>query len=165
MTPHSPAHPEAPMPTQLPTVIDGNETGFDADSPLAALSAFYRAFNSCDIEAMARSWQHGDDVSMSNPLGGIARGWPAIRAVYQRIFEGKARVHVEFHDYTLHEAGDMFYAVGRERGALERDGLRLEPAIRTSRLFRRIDGAWRQVHHHGSFDDAALLAAYQEAVR
>src|SRR6185503_19302110 len=105
------------------------------------------------------------DLHPASPLGGIARGWPAIRAVYQRIFEGKARVHVEFHDYTLHEAGDMFYAVGRERGALERDGLRLEPAIRTSRLFRRIDGAWRQVHHHGSFDDAALLAAYQEAVR
>jgi len=158
------------MPTQLPTVIDCNETGFDADSPLAALSAFYRAFNSCDIEAMARSWQHGDDVSMSNPLGGIARGWPAIRAVYQRIFEGEARVRVMFHDYTLHrvgpgEAGDMFYAVGRERGTLEREGLRLEPAIRTSRLFRRIGGAWRQVHHHGSFEDPAQLAAYREAVQ
>lgn len=158
------------MSTQLPAAIDGNETGLDSDSPLAALSAFYRAFNSCDIEAMARSWHDGDDVSMSNPLGGIARGWPAIRAVYQRIFEGKARVRVTFHDYTLHrvgpgEAGDVFYAVGRERGTLEREGSRLEPAIRTSRLFRRIGGAWRQVHHHGSFDDPAQLAAYREAVR
>lgn len=34
-------------------------------------------------------------------------------------------------------------------------------AIRTSRLYRRIDGAWRQVHHHGSFEDPALLAAYR----
>jgi ketosteroid isomerase-like protein len=74
-------------------------------------------------------------------------------------------VQVAFHDYTLHVAGDLFYAVGRERGTLERDALRLEPAIRTSRLFRLIGGSWRQVHHHGSFDDAALLAAYQEAVR
>jgi ketosteroid isomerase-like protein len=153
------------MSTPLPAAIDGNEAGLDPASPLAALSAFYRAFNNRDIEAMARNWHDSDSASMSNPLGGIARGWPAIRAVYQRIFEGRARVHVAFHDYTLHEAGDMFYAVGRERGALEREGLRLEPAIRTSRLFRRIDGAWRQVHHHGSFDDPALLAAYQEAVR
>lgn len=153
------------MSAQLPVAIDGNETGLDPASPLAALSAFYSAFNNRDIEAMARNW-HGDaDASMSNPLGGIARGWPAIRAIYQRIFEGRARVHVAFHDFTLHVAGDVFYAVGRERGTLERDGLRLEPAIRTSRLFRRIDGTWRQVHHHGSFDDPALLAAYQEAVR
>jgi hypothetical protein len=42
---------------------------------------------------------------------------------------------------------------------------RLELAIRTSRLYRRIDGAWRQVHHHGSFDDPDLLAAYSEAVQ
>ena len=153
------------MSTQLPAAIDGDETGLDPASPQAALSAFYRAFNGRDIDAMARNWHDGADAAMSNPLGGIARGWPAIRAVYRRIFEGKARVRVEFHDYTLHEAGDMFYAVGRERGLLERDGLRLEPAIRTSRLFRRIGGSWRQVHHHGSFDDAALLAAYQEAVR
>lgn len=158
------------MPTALPDAIDGNETGLDPDSPLAALGAFYRAFNHRDIEAMARSWHDGGDVSMSNPLGGIARGWPAIRAVYQRIFEGKARVRVAFHDYTLHRigpggAGEAFYAVGRERGMLEREGLRLEPAIRTSRLFRRIDGAWRQVHHHGSFDDPAQLAAYREAVQ
>src|SRR5690242_8071181 len=153
------------MSTPLPAAIDGNETDLDPASPLAALSAFYRAFNNRDIEAMARNWHDDDSASMSNPLGGIARGWPAIRAVYQRIFEGRARVRVAFHDYTLHEAGDMFYAVGRERGTLEREGLRLAPAIRTSRLFRRIDGAWRQVHHHGSFDDAVLLAAYQEAVR
>ena len=153
------------MSTPFPTAIDGDEAGLDPASPLAALSAFYRAFNTCDIEAMARNWHDDVDASMSNPLGGIARGWPAIRAVYRRIFEGPARVHVAFHDYTLHVAGDLFYAVGRERGSLEREGLRLEPAIRTSRLFRRIDGTWRQVHHHGSFDDPALLAASQEAVR
>jgi ketosteroid isomerase-like protein len=153
------------MSAPLPAAVDGNETGLDPASPLAALSAFYRAFNSRDIEAMARNWHDDADASMSNPLGGIARGWPAIRAVYRRIFEGRARVQVALHDYTLHEAGDTFFAVGRERGTLERDQLRLEPAIRTSRVFQRIGGAWRQVHHHGSFDDPALLAAYQEAMR
>lgn len=153
------------MSAPLPAAVDGNETSLDPASPLAALSAFYRAFNSRDIEAMARNWHDDADASMNNPLGGIARGWPAIRAVYRRIFEGRARVQVALHDYTLHEAGDTFFAVGRERGTLERDQLRLEPAIRTSRVFQRIGGAWRQVHHHGSFDDPALLAAYQEALR
>ena len=37
--------------------------------------------------------------------------------------------------------------------------------IRISRIFRRVDGRWRQIHHHGSIDDADLLARYQAAVR
>lgn len=149
----------------LPSAIDGHETNLDPAQPLAALSAFYRAFNHRDLDAMARNWANDAAASMSNPLGGIARGWPAIRTVYERIFAGHARVQVAFHDFTLHEAGDFFHAVGRERGTLVNGDTRLELAIRTSRLYRRIDGAWRQVHHHGSFDDPDLLAAYREAVQ
>jgi ketosteroid isomerase-like protein len=149
----------------LPSAIDGDETDLDPVQPLAALSAFYRAFNQRDLAAMASNWSHEDAASMSNPLGGIARGWPAIRAIYERIFAGRARVQVTFHDFTLHEAGDFFHAVGRERGTLTSGDMQLDLAIRTTRLYRRIDGAWRQVHHHGSFDNPDLLAAYREAVR
>jgi len=28
----------------------------------------------------------------------------------------------------------------------------------------KIDGKWKQVHHHGSIDDPRLLAQYQSAV-
>ncbi|HXS04495.1 MAG TPA: nuclear transport factor 2 family protein [Rhodanobacter sp.] len=153
------------MATRLPSFIDGTDTGLGADHPLTALARFYRAFNQRDLDAMARNWNDDDTVSMSNPLGGIARGWPAIRAVYGRIFAGNARVQVAFHDFTLHEAGDLFYVVGRERGTLDKGSTHLDLAIRTSRLYRRVDDAWRQAHHHGSFEDAALLAAYGEAVR
>jgi ketosteroid isomerase-like protein len=56
--------------------------------------------------------------------------------------------------------------VGRERGEFgAADGASLAMAIRTTRVFRRQDGAWRQVHHHGSIDDPELLRAYQRAVR
>lgn len=134
-------------------------------APLGALQQFYHAFNTRDLALMAAHWWTGDDVAMDNPLGGIARGWDAIRLVYTRIFAGPARVQVEFHDYTLHVGGELCYAVGRERGTLERDGGALALAIRTSRIFRRVDGVWRQVHHHGSIDDPTLLAAYQAMVR
>ncbi|MDQ2802483.1 MAG: nuclear transport factor 2 family protein, partial [Pseudomonadota bacterium] len=40
----------------------------------------------------------------------------------------------------------------------------IDLAIRTTRLFRRAGGRWRQVHHHGSIDDPALLVAYRTAV-
>lgn len=153
------------MSNTLPSGINGDAAGLEVASPLAALNAFYRAFNQRDLPAMERNWWNDPDASMSNPLGGIARGWPAIREIYARIFNGKARVAVEFHDYTLHEVGDMFYVVGRERGSVANGDMQLLLAIRTSRLFRRIDGAWKQVHHHDSFDNPELLAAYREAVR
>ena len=102
---------------------------------------------------------------MDNPLGGIKRGWPQIRSVYQAIFEGAAEVRVEFWDYTLHQGPDVFYAVGRERGVLRLAGESLPLAIRTTRLFRKAGGRWRQVHHHGSIDDPDLLRRYQDLVR
>lgn len=145
--------------------IDGCAADIDPSGPFAALNAFYRAFNQRDLASMVGNWNSGPEVSMSNPLGGIARGWPAIHAVYERIFNGAALVQVAFHDYSIHASGDFFYAVGRERGHLSSGTAQLELAIRTSRLYRRIDGVWRQVHHHGSFEDPEQLAAYREAVR
>ena len=71
---------------------------------------------------------------------------------------------MEFYDYTLHEAGEVFYAVGRERGKLHIGDEVLRLAIRTTRVYRRIERRWRQVHHHGSMDDPGMLAQYQEAV-
>ncbi len=144
--------------------ITGQEAGHDRRQPLAALAHFYRAFNGRDADAMRDNWSPSDDVAMSNPLGGIKRGWKEIAAVYERLFSGTARVYVEFFDYTLHETADLFYAVGRERGYFERADERLALAIRTSRIFRRTEGVWRQVHHHGSIDDPELLAHYQRAV-
>jgi len=148
----------------IETPITGNESTGSPGSPLQALAQFYQAFNTRNLELMAQNWANSPDVAMSNPLGGIKRGWEEIQPVYARIFRGKAEVYVEFHDYTLHESGNMFYAVGRERGTFRAAGTELALAIRMSRIFQKIDGRWRQVHHHGSIDDPALLERYQRSV-
>ncbi len=152
------------MASPIQTPITGAEHA-PGDEPLAALIGFYRAFNARDLALMEQNWDTSEDASMDNPLGGIRRGWSELRAVYERLFNGQARVYVEFHDYTLHRIGDAFIAVGRERGQLQRPGTALDLAIRTSRVFRRMGGAWRQFHHHGSIDSPELLAAYREAAR
>lgn len=148
------------QPVQEP--ITGREPAGDPSRPESALSQFYRALNGRDLALMEQNWSHAPQASLDNPLGGIRRGWPEIREVYRRLFTSSAVVRVEFFDYTLHSGADLFYAVGRERGQVSRDGQTLvEVSIRTTRVFRREAGAWRQVHHHGSFDDPAQLAAYQ----
>ena len=113
---------------------------------------------------MSTNWAQADDISMNNPLGGIKRGWPEIKAVYQRIFSSPAQVYVEYYDYTIHQTAEMFYAVGRERGYFRPAAGEISLAIRTSRIFRKTGACWQQVHHHGSIDNPQILAAYQAAV-
>ena len=146
------------------TLITGSENKETLPVPLRALSDFYEAFNSRNLVMMSGNWSQTDDTAMDNPLGGIKRGWQEIESVYERIFSGPARVYVEFYDYTMHETGEMFYAVGRERGAFRVGDIVIPLAIRTTRIFKMIDGRWRQVHHHGSIEDPELLARYQAAV-
>lgn len=144
--------------------ITGNEEQGDLSSPYQALVQFYCAFNTRDMRMMAEHWAQSDDIAMDNPLGGISRGWDAVGSIYERLFNGPAQVYVEYFDYTIHETTEMFYAVGRERGYFRRGDTEIALAIRTSRIFRRSEGRWRQVHHHGSIEDPQLLAAYQAAV-
>jgi len=143
------------------TVINGQQLVADDNSAHGALVRFYAAFNGRDMQAMQGNWLNTGAASMSNPLGGVKRGWDEISSVYQAIFNGQARVYVEFYDYLIYETASMFCAVGRERGHLQLDHKTLELAIRTSRIYCRQQGEWKQLHHHGSMDDARLLANYQ----
>lgn len=151
----------AAEPIQQP--ITGREPGTDGLTPFGALVEFYRAFNTRDRALMRTNWQASDRIAMDNPVGGIARGWGEIGPLYERLFRSPMNVHVEFFDYTLTETPDIAYAVGRERGSFVADGVAVPVAIRTSRVFERCDGRWRQVHHHGSIEDADLLRRYQQA--
>ena len=144
--------------------ITGNENQGDLSSPYQALVQFYSAFNSGDIKMMSENWAQSDDIAMDNPLGGIKRGWAEIQPVYERIFNGSAEVYVEYFDYTIHETAEMFYAVGRERGYFRIGNKEVQLAIRTTRIFQKMEGRWRQVHHHGSIDAPKLLGSYQTAI-
>jgi len=149
----------------IQTPVTGRENSDDQREAAQALAQFYRALNSRDLELMQRNWVNSAESAMDNPLGGIKRGWAEIKPTYEKLFASKGTYRFEFYDYTMHETGNLFYVVGRERGELDVSGQSMQLAIRTSRIFRRdSDGRWRQVHHHGSIDDPQMLAAYQAAV-
>ncbi len=142
--------------------ITGSEQA-DPGTPFGALSEFYRAFNNRDIGLMRENW-HVEECVLDNPLGGIRRGWAEIEPLYDRLFNGPAKVRVVFFDYTLHLGEDIFCAAGRERGTFEKGDTKLDLAIRTSRIYRLVNGRWKQIHHHGSIEEPELLAQYQRAV-
>lgn len=144
--------------------ITGNEEKSTLTPIILALSGFYEALNSRDMEKMAQNWAQTDEAVMDNPLGGIKRGWDEIKAVYERLFSSQSEYYFEFYDYSLHATDEIFYVVGRERGKFRQGATELAMAIRTTRIFRLIAGRWRQVHHHGSIEDPDLLYKYRKAV-
>ena len=144
--------------------ITGKETHAE-DEKTNALIDFYTAFNGSDFMLMQNNWYNHKEIAMDNPLGGIKRGWDEIKSIYQRIFTGQAKVYVEFYDYSIIELEGGFCAVGRERGFVQVGEKQLDLEIRTSRVYKLINGAYKQVHHHGSIETPELLKEYQDLVR
>jgi len=152
--------------TPIQTAITGKENLIDIkNDKLKALTEFYKAFNGRDFTLMQKNWLNSEEIAMDNPLGGIKRGWEEIKEIYTRIFSGKALVYVEYYDYTIINIDGGFCAVGRERGSVTIGDKALELAIRTSRVYKLVDGAYKQVHHHGSIENPTLLDAYQTLVK
>jgi limonene-1,2-epoxide hydrolase len=132
----------------------------------ALLETFYHAFNRRDLALLRQVWAEHDLIQLNNPLGGVLRGYEPIAELYGRVFSGPVSVWVEFYDIVEFAGDGMVVFAGRERGEFTRDGAILLLAIRTTRIVRWLgeDTGWRQVHHHGSIDDPALLSAYRKAV-
>jgi hypothetical protein len=141
--------------------VTGKEQNIDPTEPFGALAEYYRAFNSRSIQLMELNWSSCEDVSMASPLGGTQNGWTGISRIYRKLFRGPHVITLELHDYSIHEVGETFLAVGRERGCYMNNAIVLDVTIRSSRLFRQVYGRWRQYHHHGSIDDANLLTRLQ----
>lgn len=130
----------------------------------SALETFYYAFNNADLDALVAVWLDDPLVQLNNPLGGILRGRDAVAELYRRVFDGAGTAQVSFSEIVEYVGEDAAIFAGRERG-LFRSGEREVPLeIRTSRIFTQTPAGWLMIHHHGSIDDAAALATYQQAV-
>ena len=147
------------------TPINGMENLENATPEFAALVDFYKAFNSQNMELMQNNWLQTEDASMSNPLGGVKRGWQEIQKVYEKIFYGNGKVYVEYYDFSIHQTENQFLAVGKERGTLTINNETISLAIRTTRVYQLHENRWQQLHHHGSMDDPVLLKQYQTLVK
>ncbi len=144
--------------------IMGAEAKAGDGGPHDTLIEFYRAFNAGDMIGLESVWLAGDAPSMDNPIGGIRRGWSTIAEGYSKLFGGPAKVHVTFHDFTSQGGSDWHLFVGRERGTCITSTGKLDIAFRTTRWFVRKNSEWRQLHHHGSVEDADMLRAYQRMI-
>jgi ketosteroid isomerase-like protein len=138
----------------------------DVEGAQAALETFYHAFNARSLELMRQIWADDPLVQVSTPLAGIVRGARELAAGYARMFAGETRVQTEVWDIVRYATPDLVVFAGRERGTYAGHGAVQPLDVRTTCIFRYIEGqGWRQVHHHVSIDDPERLSEYQRTVR
>ena len=138
------------------------------DGALAALETFYFALNNGQLDLITATWAANPLVQLNNPLGGIIRGRSGVTALYERLFRSQVGLTVTLSDIGMYADEHHVVFAGRENGTFVEPatGAELEIEIRTTRYFRNEPDVhrWQQFHHHGSVDDAAVLAAYRGAV-
>jgi len=113
----------------------------DDDAVLAANAAYYRAFSTGDVVAMARVWAE-DGVSCVHP------GWPPLVGrddvieSYRSILTNRNRVRITHQDDVAIVTGDEGRVLCIEivEGA----------ALAATNFYRRVGGDWRMVHHQAS---------------
>jgi len=152
-----------PNPTQhMQTEVEPGVQPPAHDDVARASAAFYDAFGTRDLEAMARVWVADDDVSAIHPSTPAPFLGPAeVMKSWKQAFSDIEMVHIRPRLSIQHISGSVawvvdineFHALLSERA----DPVHLHNVLSTQ-IFEKREGQWLMVHYHGqigfSFDHA-----------
>ncbi|WP_343217880.1 nuclear transport factor 2 family protein [Halotia branconii] len=117
---------------------------------LAANTAFYRAFEKKDIEAMSAVWSQGTGSFCIHPGRNVIRGWKDIRISWEQIFKSTAYIEINTDIITTEVSDRTGYVVLRENLLQVIGGKKMEAQSMATNIFQLLGGKWYLVHHHGS---------------
>jgi uncharacterized protein (TIGR02246 family) len=116
----------------------------------AANQEFYLAFESLDIEEMARVWAHDDDVQCVHPGWDLLIGWEEIRERWARIFANAKRVKIALSSVWVRVEGNTGWVACTEHVTTAfADGFD-DATVQATNIFVLRDGRWLLVAHHAS---------------
>jgi ketosteroid isomerase-like protein len=137
----------------------------------AALDDLLRGKGTADMKQL---WHHADYVTSSHPFGDWARGWAEVWATWE---EGAAvwsvyRGHVErtdriggIHGLRVALLGDTAYGTAVYRSKMYMAEGELDLKVNCTDVVRRVDGAWKVVHHHADQAPPAWQARIEQMVQ
>jgi ketosteroid isomerase-like protein len=122
----------------------------DREAVLEANCAFYRAFESLDIEQMAGLWLKEPNIICIHPGWAKLSGWGPVMESWSRIFDSTFEIAFRIGQVDVMISGDIAVAVVQEhitqRGY---DGTARSEVMATN-VFERVGQKWWLVMHHGS---------------
>ena len=118
-------------------------------TPQDAATAFYRAFEAKDIDAMMAAWAEDEDIVCVHPGGPRLVGFDAVRVGWEQIFAGETKLLFRLEELVVIETVGMAL-----QSAIEQVTVGDNPAPRgtaiASNVFLRTPSGWRIVLHHAS---------------
>ena len=116
----------------------------------AANEAFYRAFETLEIEEMEKVWLRASYIKCVHPGWPLLRGWGPVMTSWERIFANTFGMRFRLNDVHVEVSGSLGWVVLIED--LEARGYEgvSRSEILTTNLFEKRDGQWFIVHHHAS---------------
>jgi ketosteroid isomerase-like protein len=131
----------------------------DDEQVRATNAAYYAAFETLDLDAMAEIWEHSDRVSVTHPGWPTLRGWARVAGSWEAIFANTGFIQFVLTDEVVTVAGDLAW-VTLDENLLQASGSpdghgpdtqELEGArIAATNLYARDGLVWRMLLHHGS---------------
>ena len=118
-------------------------------TPADAALAFYQAFEARDLDAMMATWADDEEIVCVHPGGVRMIGYDAVRAGWEQIFAGDARLSFRLDDIVVIETVGLAMQSAVENITLVSDGSSRGAAICTN-VFLRTPSGWRLVMHHAS---------------
>lgn len=128
----------------------------EEDAVRAANSAFYAAFETRDIDAMADVWERSDRATVTHPGWPTLRGWAKVGGSWDAIFRSTPYIQFVLTDEHVEVTGDTAWVT------LDENILQSTPAdgsgddeltgakVAATNVFVRTEFGWRMVVHHGS---------------
>jgi len=130
----------------------------DSKAVLEANRAFYRAFESLDIEKMAEVWLKEPHIVCIHPGWPKLSGWGPVMNSWERIFDNTFEMKFELTENEVIISGDLAVVVVQENLSQSNyDGHSRSQALATN-VFERSGDKWWLVLHHGS----PVIAPHEE---
>jgi ketosteroid isomerase-like protein len=113
----------------------------------AANTAFYDAFERCDVDAMAAAWEHSERAACTHPGWQRLSGWELVRRSWDGILRHGRPMQFILTQERVDVIGDVAVVLVDENIMGEDIG----GTVAAVNLFaRQPDGSWRLFGHHGS---------------
>lgn len=118
------------------------------DTSREAETAFYRAFEEKDLEAMMAVWDDSDDVICVHPMGSPLRGARAVAQGWREILGAETEMRFGIEEIQVTRQGPLAIHIVREH-IMVPGGRPVAPMTATN-VYRETPAGWRMILHHAS---------------
>jgi ketosteroid isomerase-like protein len=122
----------------------------EREAVLKANRAFYRAFESLDIEQMEKVWLKEPTIICIHPGWHRLVGWGPVMESWERIFEAPFEMSFELTQPAVFISGDLAIVVVQENLTQKGANGSMRVEVLATNVYQRCGYGWYMIVHHGS---------------